>query len=156
MDKIKQPNIDTQKELNSIIENLPDIARIGKKIYKIKWLHNGTVRKINQIILKDGNDAKASYQTAACIILNGFIKIKLFYPILWRWLYYVKQYTETDLTEIIAIGKKKIPLQSYYVNTTLMTDMTDMSMTMTKKEVSSFRQGLITEQLGTSQKNTVG
>ena len=104
---IKQPDIEAQKELNSIIENIPDIVYIRDKKYKIKWLHKGTVRKITNIVLKEGNDDKASYQVAACIILNGFLKLKLIYPFLWRWFYYVKQYTEADLTQVLAIGKKK-------------------------------------------------
>jgi len=151
-----QPNKEAQNELNSIIENLPDFAKIRKRIYKIKWLHPITIRKINQIILKEGNDDRASHQTAACIILNNIFKLKFIYPILWRWYYYVKQYTEADFTEVIATGKKKIPLQSYYVNTILMTDMTDTMMTMTKKEVYSIRHGQGTAQHGTSQKNTAG
>lgn len=151
-----QPNIDAQNELNSIIENLPDFVRVRKKTYKIKWLHPVTIRKINQIILKEGNDNRTSHQTASCIILNNFFKLKFIYPILWRWFYYVKQYTEADFTEVIAVGKKKIPLQSYYVNTILMTDMKDTTMAMTKKEVSSIRQGHATGQLGSSQKSTAG
>ena len=51
-----QPNIESQNELNSIIENLPDFVKVRKKIYKIKWLHPITIRKINQIILKEGNE----------------------------------------------------------------------------------------------------
>ncbi len=148
MATVKQPSKEAQDELNSIIENLPDYAKIRNKTYKIKWLHAGTVRKINQIILKEGNDAVANYQTAACIILNGFLKIKLIYPFLWRWFYYVKQYSEADLTEVLAIGKKKIPLQSYFVNTILMTDMRDTMMMMNKKEVYSIRQGQDTVQRG--------
>lgn len=153
---IKQPDIEAQKELNSIIENIPDIVYIRDKKYKIKWLHKGTVRKITNIALKEGNDDKASYQVAACIILNGFLKLKLIYPFLWRWFYYVKQYTEADLTQVLAIGKKKIPLQAYFVNTMLMTDMKDTMMMMTKAEVSSIRQEQITGQAGTSPKTTAG
>jgi len=148
MAKVKQPNKEVQDELNSIIENLPDYAKIRNKIYKIRWLHAGTVRKINQIILKEGNDSIANYQVAACIILNSFLKIKFIYPFLWRWFYYVKQYSEADLTEVLAIGKKKIPLQSYFVNTILMTDMRDTMMMMTKKEVYSIRQEQNMEQRG--------
>jgi len=153
---IKQPDIEAQKELNSIIEDIPDIVYIRDKKYKIKWLHKGTIRKITQIALKEGNDDKASYQTAACIILNSFLKIKLFYPILWRWFYYVKQYTEADLTQVLAVGKKKIPLQAYFVNTILMTDMRDTMMMMTKKEVYTIRQGQSTAQAGSSPKTTAG
>ncbi len=151
-----QPNIDAQNELNSIIENLPDFVRVRKKTYKIKWLHPVTIRKINQIILKEGNDNRTSHQAASCIILNNFFKLKFIYPFLWRWFYYIKQYTEADLTEVIAVGKKKIPLQSYYVNTILMTDMKDTTMAMTKKEAYSIRQEHVTAQSGSSQKSTAG
>jgi len=153
---IKQPDIEAQKELNSIIENIPDIVYIRDKKYKIKWLHKGTIRKITNIALKEDNDDKASYQVAACIILNGFLKLKLIYPFLWRWFYYVKQYTEADLTQVLAVGKKKIPLQAYFVNTILMTDMRDTMMMMTKKEVYTIRQEQSTAQAGTSPKTTAG
>ena len=148
MAKVEQPNIDSQRELNSIIENIPTPAKIRGKMYQIRWLHSGTVRKISKIALKDGNDSLVNYQTVACIILNGFLKIKLLYPLLWRWLYYVKQYSEADLTEVLMVGKKKIPLQAYYMNTILMTDMMDMMMVMTKEEVSSIRQEQLTGQRG--------
>lgn len=150
MAKIRQPDKKAQEELNSILENIPDYAKIRNKTYKIRWLHAGTVRKINKIILKEGNDAVANYQVAACIILNGFLKIKFRYPFLWRWFYYVRQYSEADLTEVLALGKKKIPLQSYFVNTILMTDMRDTMMMMNKKEVYSIRQGQDMEQHGTT------
>ncbi len=153
---IKQPDIEAQKELNSIIENIPDIVYIRDKKYKIKWLHKGTIRKITNIALKEDNDDKASYQVAACIILNGFLKLKLIYPFLWRWFYYVKQYTEADLTQVLAVGKKKIPLQAYFVNTILMTDMRDTMMMMTKKEVYTIRQEQSTAQAGSSPKTTAG
>lgn len=156
INNMQQPDIEAQKELNSIIENLPDYVRIGKKRYRVKWLHPVTVRKINQIVLEDGNDHNASHKTAACIALNNVFKLKLLYPLLWRWFYYIKQYTEDDFTEILALGKKKIPLQAYYANTILMTDMKDTMMAMTKEEASSFRQELITAQHGSSRKNTDG
>lgn len=144
-----------EKELNSIIENLPDKVKVGKKTYKVRWLHPITTRKITKILLEDGNDHNASHKVAAAIILNGLWRL-MFHPILWRWFYYVKQYTEDDLTEVIALGKKKIPFQQYYVNTILMTGMKDTMMMMKKDEVFSIRQEQSTAQAGTSPKTTTG
>lgn len=154
--KVEQPSIEAQQELNSIVENLPDLVKIRNRKYKIKWMHPITIRKITQINQRKGNDHNASYKVAACIILNNIFKLWFIYPFLWRWFYYIKKYTEDDLTEVLATGKKKIPFQQYYVNTILMTDMTDMMMAMTKDEVSSIRQEQSTAQRGSSQKNTAG
>lgn len=153
---MEYPSTDIEKELNSLIGNKPDIAFIRKKKYKVKWLHPVTTRFITDLSLKDGNDDTLSYKVCAAIILNGFFRLKLFHWILWRWFFYIRQYDESDLTDIIALGKKKIPLSEYYTNIILATDMKDTAMMMKKGEVYSFRQGQSTAQAGNSQKTTAG
>lgn len=154
--QITQPDLQAEKELNSIIENGSDQVNIGKDTYEVKWLHPITNRKISKLMLKDGNDSTISYKVAAAIVVNSLWGLWLVYPILWRWFFFVKRYTEGDLSDVIAMGKKKIQLSEYYLNIILMTDMKDTIMGMTKKEMSAIRQEQITAQSGNSQKSTDG
>ena len=78
----------------------------------------GTMRKLTHIMLAKDNDAKVSCMSAALIILNDFWKIKFLYPILWRWFFYIKQYTDDELFPIIAAGKKKVPAKNFFMNIT--------------------------------------
>ena len=144
--KIQQPDIETQKELKSVEENMPDYVTLRNKRYKVRWLLNFTRSRITEKILESGNDDKLSCQCAALIILNGYWAIKLKYHFLWRWFYYVKQYGEEELTDLLTLGKKKVPQEQYYTNTILLTALKDTSMTMKKTEVATILQGQNTEQ----------
>ena len=62
------------------------------------------------------------------------LKIKFFYPFLWRWFFYIKQYGDHELMKVIAVGKKKIPVEDYLTATIYLTAMKDTMMTMTKEE----------------------
>lgn len=54
-------------------------------------------------------------------------------------MYYVAQYDESELTEVVTEGKKKVDAESYYLNTILLTGMKDTIMQMTRKEVEQFQ-----------------
>mgnify|MGYP000113932552 FL=1 len=43
---------------------------------------------------------------AAAIVLNGYWKILFFYWFLWRWFFYVMQYSDEELLPLIETGKK--------------------------------------------------
>ena len=144
---IEMPSIEDEQLLNDIIEDSVDEVEIkgtGKK-YRISWMKKGTMRKISSVALEKGEDDTLSAKTAALIILNNYWKIKFFYPILWRWFFYVKEYTDEQLSEILSVGKKKVPYIPFLTNTILVTGMRDTIMTMTKEEAERIRQGLHTE-----------
>ena len=90
------------------------------------------------------------------MVLNGFWKIKFMYWIVWRFFYYIKQYTENELTELLEMGKKKVPLDAYYANIISLTELKVTSMMMKKKEVASSLAVQNTEQPLKSEKNTDG
>lgn len=144
---IETPSIEDERLLNDIIEDSVDEVSLKgtNKKYKIGWLKKGTMRKITSVAIEDGNDDMVSAKTAALIILNNYWKIKFFYPILWRWFFYIKEYTDEQLSEIIAVGKKKVPYIQFLTNTILVTGMKDTIMTMTKAEAERIRQGLHSE-----------
>lgn len=143
---IEMPNIEDEQLLNEVMEDSVDEVGIKdtKKKYKIGWMKKGTMRKISSVALEKGEDDTLSAKTAALIILNNYWKIKFFYPILWRWFFYVKEYTDDQLSEILAVGKKKVPYIPFLTNTILVTGMRDTIMTMTKEEAERIRQGLHT------------
>lgn len=93
------------KGIRSVENDLPENVYVRGRIYKIKWMKNFTREHITDTILKEGNDDKQSCMCAALMVLNGFWKIKFMYWIVWRF-YYIKQYTENELTELLEMGKK--------------------------------------------------
>lgn len=145
-----RPTIEQQKDLDDVLENsFEEVSIVGSnKKYNVGWLKRGAIRKISHIMSSNDsvNDDKISCKISSCIILNGYWSIKLFYWILWRWLYYVKQYGDEQLKPLIEVGKKKVPQIAYYETTISMIGMKDTIMTMTKKEVERFRQELSGEQ----------
>ena len=152
----RQPSTEAQNELKSVEENTPDYAMVRGHRFKIKWMLGFTRSEITKVILKEGNDEKQSCQCAALMVLNGYWAIKLWYWLKWRWFYYIKQYGEEELTELLALGKKKVPLDAYYANIISLTELKVTSMMMKKKEVASSLAVQNTEQPLKSEKNTDG
>ena len=68
----KQPSEESQQELQSIEENIPDFATVRGRRYKIKWILNFTRSRITKVILSKGNDDMQSCQRAALMVLNSF------------------------------------------------------------------------------------
>ena len=141
------PSLEDEKLLNDVMEDSVDEVSIKgtNKKYKIGWLKKGTMRKITSVALEENKDDMLSAKTSALIVLNNYWKIKFFYPILWRWFFYVKEYTDEQLSEILSVGKKKVPYIAFLTNTILVTGMKDTIMTMTKAEAERIRQGLHSE-----------
>ena len=141
-------NIELQRALDDVCENKPTRVEIKgthrlfsnkQKSVKVKYMCNETIRKITHINLDSRDDTLHELQQpskiVALIVLNGFLKIKFFYPILWRWYFYVRQYKSEQLYPIIEEGKKKLPQMGYYLATTLTVNMRDTIKAMTRKEV---------------------
>ena len=109
MKKKKAVNPPTEKEealLDSIVENSKDTVEIRGK-WHVEWMRNGTKRKVTHIMLTEKEDDKVNSKCAAAIVLNGYWKILFFYWFLWRWFFYVMQYSDEELLPLIETGKKK-------------------------------------------------
>lgn len=160
-EKIEQPSIDAQQIYLSLISN--DAEEVGilrtKKKYKIRWLKNGQLEKLSRLLLhkktidektttgSDVMDAilednKLACKAAAIIILDGYWKIKFRYWWLWRWFYYIRQYDNIQLHEILEVGKKKVPLNQFYATIMSLTEAKDSLMRMRAKEVETTLRGL--------------
>lgn len=150
--KIQQPSSSEQREYLSLRDNDPTIASIygTKKKYKIRWLKNCQIEKLDRLFMhkktsdnEDASDlstldemvedARIACKVAAVYILDGWIKLK-FYPFLWRWFYFVKQYSAMQLFEILEAGKKKVPLTQFFLVTMSLTEARGTLMTMTMRE----------------------
>ena len=148
---MKQPTIEDEKELQAINDDSVTVIEIprSKKKFKIGYIKPYAQERFTKLILeaepKEPNSeltaltdmSKRSslvHRSAAMIILNNWYKIKLFYPILWRWMFYVKEYDQDQLLPIVIEGKKKIQLESYLINMGFLGMMMETKKLMTTKE----------------------
>lgn len=163
--KVEQPSVEAQREYASIRDNDATVVSIlgTKKKYKIRWLKNGQIEKLSRLLIRkadtddeDGkhdnaldaiiDDAKLSCKAAAIYILDGYWKLKFRYWFLWRWFYYIRQYDNVQLQELLETGKKKIPLLEFLTSTTLLTGARATLMTMRTEEVERILPELVTAQ----------
>ena len=147
--QVERATLDIQKELSRVAEGDPvkveipgtrQVFRRGRRRHvTVDYLRNETIRKITAVNLDDKTDTLHELQqpskVAALVVLNGFFRIKLFYWILWRWYFYIRQYKAEQLYPIIAEGKKKVPQIGFLMNTTLTASMRDTVKAMTRAEV---------------------
>lgn len=120
----------------------------------LREMHPGTIEKITKIwierdlasaniesgsnVLKDlAKEPYFAFKEAAAYYLNNDIKLRLFWPILWRWWSF--RYTESQMVPIIAEGKKKLPLEAHFEIIAYSMDTRTDWMEMTKKEVERYQ-----------------
>lgn len=136
------PGTDDERELLNLMDAVPDSVTIRGVRMKIPMLNGHAQRKITRIMLRQKDDELSiSCKCLAAARLNGYFKIKFLWSLLWRWYYYIRQYSEDELSEAAALIKKKVPLTAYLVNTTLWIEMRETTMQMNREEVSRILQG---------------
>jgi len=169
--KVEQPSVEAQRTYASIRDNDATIVGIlgTKKKYKVRWLKNGQIDKLSRLLIRKGDtdnedgakdnaldaileDSKLACKAAAIIVLDGFWKLKFRYWYLWRWFYYVRQYDNIQLQELIEEGKKKIPLTPFLLTTMSLTGARATLMNMRTEEAEAILQGLATEQQAATEK----
>lgn len=152
---LSEPTQEEEKLFSDIQDEKPSYVLVRGNKWKCGWLKHGTERKISSVMADETIDEdKVICKCAALILLNGLWSIKFFYPILWRWFYYIKQYREDELLPFIIEGKKKVIVDQYLLATMSLTAMRDTIMSKTRKEVNRFQAELLSEQLGRSQKSS--
>lgn len=169
---VRQPDQEQQKEYASLRDNSATVVHIRKKAYKLRWAKNGQIRKLSQILLlspgteegsssedllKDiAESSKLCCKAAAIYILDGYWKLKFKYWFLWRWFYYIRQYDDEDLKEVLETGKKKVPLQQFCVTIMSLTEAKDTLMMMRTREAERILRELSTAQPSPQQKSGNG
>lgn len=146
-----------------IVEDAVTIVPIKgtKRKVRLRWIKPYTMERITKVwierdlasarlesgadVLKDlAKEPYFAFKEAALMILNHDIKIRLLYGLYWRWL--AHKYDETQIVDIIAEGKKKIPLMARYMTMAYLLDMRTDWMAMTKKEAERYRAELLLEE----------
>ena len=152
---LDEPTREEEALLNDMLDRKPSYVSVRGKKWRCDWLHTGTERKLTSILNDTNTDEdKIVCKCVAALKLNGLWKIKLFYPLLWRYFYYIKQYRENELLPYIAECKKKVIANEYLLSIMYLTGMKDTIMHKTREEVNHIQAELLSEQLGLSAKNS--
>lgn len=161
---LTQPTAEEEQEEYSMMHNEPSLVKLRDKEVKVYWLHNETKSKITKIFLEDvkeDEERKVLTKAAAAILLDSpncywtlTFMWGLCWKVKWRWMYYIKGYSDAELLPIIAEGKKKVPLAAYLTATMLLQDMRETIKMMSRKEVRAFQAAQLGAQLGQQGKST--
>ena len=135
---------------------LPSRVRIPgtKRTVTLREMHPGTIEKITEIwierdlaaaelnkaedVAKDlCKEPYFAFKEAAAYYLNHDIKLRLFWPFLWRW--WAFRYTESQMLPIIIEGKKKLPLSAHFETMAYSMDTRTDWMKMTKMEAERYQ-----------------
>ncbi len=144
--KIEQPQVDLQELLDNILHDEPtEFVFMGKK-RKLGWLRKGTMSRCSHVQTTEKNGWKRNVKMCTLILFNNIWKIRLFYWIYWRWLYYIADVDVSEVLNVLDKSKKKIPSNAYSLATMLATGMTELMMTMTKNEAKAIQAEQVGEQ----------
>jgi hypothetical protein len=72
--------------------------------------------------------------------------LKFKYWFLWRWFYYIRQYDNVQLQEVLDVGKKKVPLEAFLKTTMSLIEARATLMTMRTEEAEHTLQELASVQ----------
>lgn len=142
-----------ERALLGAVENETEYIDIRGRRFGLSDLCGWARHKISKILLsEDGDEFSVSCKCVAAARLNGYFSIKLFWWALWRWYYFVRRYTDSELTDAICMIKKKVASGSYFFNTTLLIGMRETMMSMNRAEVAASLRGHSTDKAGKSAK----
>ncbi len=140
-DATKQPGLEYQRALDSIMEATPSEVSFRGRSRKIDWLHRYTERKFTHIVLTETDERKRNVKLCACVLTNGvFAWFKpIVYALRWRWYWYVTDLDDVEVLQVLDASKKKIQYNASLLITILATEMKDVMMMMRKKEAESIQ-----------------
>lgn len=149
--------MEQERALFGAVENETEYVAIRDKQMGLRDLCGWARHKISKVLLKEGGDEFAvGCKCLAAARLNGYFSIKLLWWMLWRWYYFVRRYTDSELTDAIVLVKKKVASGSYFFNTTLLIGMRETMMAMNREEVAASLRGHSGDKAGKSAKNGPG
>ena len=110
----------------SILNDTETIIKIPGTKHKVKlgFLRDCTVDKVTQLLLeREEQDEKAegaeelmrsaakhpylNLKIAVCYVLNDYWKLRLWFPLVWRWWAYVWRLNESQIASVLAEAQKK-------------------------------------------------
>lgn len=133
-----QPLMAEERALFGAVENEKDYVELRGRRIGLHDLCGWAKHKISKILLKEGGDEFAvGCKCLAAARLNSYFRIKWLWPVLWRWYYYFRNYTDSELTDAIVTIKKKVASGSYFLNTTFLIGIRETIMQMNREEVAA-------------------
>lgn len=125
-EKELQPSLAARQAVMAIMNDSVTTVKISGTRHKVKlrFLRDCTVDKVTDLLLereemeeqaKDAQElmrssAKHPYlnlKIAVCYALNGYWKLKLLFPFVWRWWAYVWRLNEAQVASVLAEAQKK-------------------------------------------------
>ena len=67
---MEQPDEKLQALLDYVMEQEPEEVTFHGKRRRIRWQHNGVMRKISHIMVKDKDPWRRNVKVCACVLLN--------------------------------------------------------------------------------------
>lgn len=150
-----------RRDYTNIVFDIPTTIAIPgtKKVVKIKGIKPYTIERLTKLWLERENtitpeessevlrslciEPYFAIKEAVLLTLNSWWKIHLFYGLKWRIWAKIKGYTEEQMSPIIQVGKKKLPLMAHWTNMAFSVDMRNDWMKMTTKEAEQYRAELL-------------
>lgn len=152
-----QPLMSEERELLGAVDNETEYVEVRGRRIGLRDMCGWTRHKISKILLKEDTDEFAiGCKCLAAARLNGYFSIKLLWWILWRWYYFVRRYTDSELTDAVCMIKKKVASESYFFNTMLLIGMRETMMSMNREEVAASLRERFTDRAGKSAKSDSG
>lgn len=154
LEKMRQPNNETQEILDDILEDGKEVVEIRGKKFSIGWIKKGVIRKLTHVIMTCKEEDELSAKCASLVLLNSYWKVFFFHWVYWRYLW--RKYSDDELLEVFLVAKKKVDSQTraYFTNTIYLIGMKDTIMTMTKKEAERTLQELRQAQHSPTERST--
>ncbi len=122
----KQPSLAARQAVMSIMNDIPTEITIPGTKHKVKlsFLRDCTVDRVTRLLLEreeieeTAEDADKLMRSAAkhpylnlkiavCYVLNDYWKLRLWFPIVWRWWAYVWRLNEAQVAAVLDCVKKK-------------------------------------------------
>lgn len=152
-----QPLMSEERALFGAVDNETEYVSVRDRRIGLRDLCGWARHKISKILLQeDGDEFSVGCKCLAAARLNGYFSIKLLWWILWRWYYFVRRYTDSELTDAICMIKKKVASGSYFFNTTLLIGMRETMMSMNREEVAASLRERSGDKAGKSARNDRG
>lgn len=152
-----QPLMSEERALFGAVDNETEYIEIRNRRIGLHDLSGWAKHKISKVLLKEGGDEfSVGCKCIAAARLNSYFRIKLTWWFLWRWYYYMCNYTDSELTDAICLIKKKVASGSYFFNTTLLIGMRETMMSMSREEVAASLRERSGDKAGKSAKNAPG
>lgn len=163
----QQPTEEQQRELKDIVSEKASYVYVRGKRWKVKPPRLGNFDLISREMLEKNDteykndpvksgekENKVICKCVAYLRLNTRFKIMLLHWIVWRWMYYIKEYEPQELVEYIEECKKKAPVEQYLIATILLTEMMDTKMQMSRTEVNRIQAEHLMAQHSTAERTT--